>query len=80
MLKAITIVLSSIFLNVCTVFQADMTNMEMQLIAEKKYRENSLNFKKKQIDKIRVKDATAERHRRAVSPWEWWAPKVQFNQ
>ncbi|XP_019366482.1 PREDICTED: coiled-coil domain-containing protein 183 [Gavialis gangeticus] len=45
---------------------ADMTNMEMQLIAEKKYRENSLNFKKKQIDKIRVKDTTAERHRRVT--------------
>uniref|UniRef100_A0A7M4EYA2 Coiled-coil domain containing 183 n=1 Tax=Crocodylus porosus TaxID=8502 RepID=A0A7M4EYA2_CROPO len=66
-LKVMTIVLPSIFLNGCAVFQADMTNMEMQLVAEKKYRENSLNFKKKQIDKIRVKDTTAERHRRAVT-------------
>ncbi|CAM2103791.1 unnamed protein product [Caretta caretta] len=43
--------------------QADMINMETEFIAERKFRENSLNFQKKQIDRIRVKDAS-ERHRR----------------
>ncbi|XP_006117410.3 coiled-coil domain-containing protein 183 [Pelodiscus sinensis] len=43
--------------------KADMTNMESEFIAERKFRENSLNFQKKQIDRIRVKDAS-ERHRR----------------
>ncbi|TFK00782.1 Coiled-coil domain-containing protein 183 [Platysternon megacephalum] len=41
----------------------DMTNMETEFIAERRFRENSLNFQKKQIDRIRVKDAS-ERHRR----------------
>ncbi|XP_074871952.1 coiled-coil domain-containing protein 183 [Carettochelys insculpta] len=44
--------------------KADMTNMETEFIAERKFRENSLNFQRKQIDRIRVKDAS-ERHRRA---------------
>ncbi|KAM7144502.1 coiled-coil domain-containing protein 183 [Macrochelys suwanniensis] len=43
--------------------KVDMTNMETEFIAERKFRENSLNFQKKQIDRIRVKDAS-ERHRR----------------
>ncbi|XP_038230747.1 coiled-coil domain-containing protein 183 [Dermochelys coriacea] len=43
--------------------KADMINMETGFIAERKFRENSLNFQKKQIDRIRVKDAS-ERHRR----------------
>uniref|UniRef100_A0A452GHU6 Coiled-coil domain containing 183 n=1 Tax=Gopherus agassizii TaxID=38772 RepID=A0A452GHU6_9SAUR len=47
----------------------DMTNMETEFIAERRFRENSLNFQKKQIDRIRVKDAS-ERHRRVVSPRE----------
>uniref|UniRef100_A0A8C3S5R9 Coiled-coil domain-containing protein 183 n=1 Tax=Chelydra serpentina TaxID=8475 RepID=A0A8C3S5R9_CHESE len=47
--------------------EVDMTNMETEFIAERKFRENSLNFQKKQIDRIRVKDAS-ERHRRTVSP------------
>ncbi|XP_070811679.1 coiled-coil domain-containing protein 183 isoform X2 [Pituophis catenifer annectens] len=41
----------------------DMTNAENELIAEKKFRENSLSIQKKQIERIRVKDAS-ERHRR----------------
>uniref|UniRef100_A0A8C0FYN7 Coiled-coil domain-containing protein 183 n=1 Tax=Chelonoidis abingdonii TaxID=106734 RepID=A0A8C0FYN7_CHEAB len=52
----------------------DMTNMETEFIAERRFRENSLNFQKKQIDRIRVKDAS-ERHRRVVSPRELWAQK-----
>uniref|UniRef100_A0A674IFZ7 Coiled-coil domain containing 183 n=1 Tax=Terrapene triunguis TaxID=2587831 RepID=A0A674IFZ7_9SAUR len=44
--------------------KTDMTNMETEFIAERRFRENSLNFQKKQIDRIRVKDAS-ERHRRA---------------
>ncbi|XP_077692351.1 coiled-coil domain-containing protein 183 [Eretmochelys imbricata] len=43
--------------------KVDMINMETEFIAERKFRENSLNFQKKQIDRIRVKDAS-ERHRR----------------
>ncbi|XP_073170904.1 coiled-coil domain-containing protein 183 [Lepidochelys kempii] len=43
--------------------KADMFNMETEFIAERKFRENSLNFQKKQIDRIQVKDAS-ERHRR----------------
>ncbi|XP_058015377.1 coiled-coil domain-containing protein 183 [Ahaetulla prasina] len=41
----------------------DMTNAENELIAEKKFRENSLSIQKKQIERIRAKD-TGERHRR----------------
>lgn len=58
----------------CATLQADMINMETEFIAERKFRENSLNFQKKQIDRIRVKDAS-ERHRRVVSPHELWAQK-----
>uniref|UniRef100_A0A8D2KRU9 Uncharacterized protein n=1 Tax=Varanus komodoensis TaxID=61221 RepID=A0A8D2KRU9_VARKO len=36
------------------------------LVAEKKFRENSLSIQKKQIERIRTKDAS-ERHRRMVS-------------
>ncbi|XP_044848868.1 coiled-coil domain-containing protein 183 isoform X2 [Mauremys mutica] len=43
--------------------KTDMTNMETEFIAERRFRENSLNFQKKQIDRIRVKEAS-ERHRR----------------
>uniref|UniRef100_A0A8C4W7X1 Coiled-coil domain containing 183 n=1 Tax=Gopherus evgoodei TaxID=1825980 RepID=A0A8C4W7X1_9SAUR len=39
----------------------DMTNMETEFIAERRFRENSLNFQKKQIDRIRVKDASERR-------------------
>uniref|UniRef100_A0A8C8RIW5 Uncharacterized protein n=1 Tax=Pelusios castaneus TaxID=367368 RepID=A0A8C8RIW5_9SAUR len=46
---------------------AKVSNMETEFIAERKFRENSLHFQKKQIDRIRVKDAS-ERHRRVVSP------------
>uniref|UniRef100_A0A8C3I2J4 Uncharacterized protein n=1 Tax=Chrysemys picta bellii TaxID=8478 RepID=A0A8C3I2J4_CHRPI len=38
--------------------KTDMTNMETEFIAERRFRENSLNFQKKQIDRIRVKDAS----------------------
>uniref|UniRef100_A0A674IFT8 Coiled-coil domain containing 183 n=1 Tax=Terrapene triunguis TaxID=2587831 RepID=A0A674IFT8_9SAUR len=54
--------------------KTDMTNMETEFIAERRFRENSLNFQKKQIDRIRVKDAS-ERHRRVVSPRELWVQK-----
>uniref|UniRef100_A0A452GHU7 Uncharacterized protein n=1 Tax=Gopherus agassizii TaxID=38772 RepID=A0A452GHU7_9SAUR len=53
----------------------DMTNMETEFIAERRFRENSLNFQKKQIDRIRVKDAS-ERHRRVVSPRELRGPDL----
>ncbi|XP_025021720.1 coiled-coil domain-containing protein 183 [Python bivittatus] len=43
--------------------KVDMTNTENELIAEKKFRENSLSIQKKQIERIRMKDAS-ERHRR----------------
>ncbi|XP_066467028.1 coiled-coil domain-containing protein 183 [Tiliqua scincoides] len=43
--------------------QADMSNVENELIAERKFRDNSLNIQKKQIEKIRAKDAS-ERSRR----------------
>ncbi|XP_063172583.1 coiled-coil domain-containing protein 183 [Candoia aspera] len=43
--------------------KADMTNTESELIAEKKFRENALSVQKKQIERIRTKDAS-ERHRR----------------
>ncbi|KAM3825576.1 coiled-coil domain-containing protein 183 isoform 1-T1 [Vipera latastei] len=41
----------------------DMAKAENELIAEKKFRENSLSIQKKQIERMRTKDAT-ERHRR----------------
>ncbi|XP_063000897.1 coiled-coil domain-containing protein 183 [Elgaria multicarinata webbii] len=41
----------------------DMVSAENELIAEKKFRENSLSIQKKQIERIRTKDAS-ERHRR----------------
>uniref|UniRef100_A0A670YHE0 Uncharacterized protein n=1 Tax=Pseudonaja textilis TaxID=8673 RepID=A0A670YHE0_PSETE len=41
----------------------DMANAESELIAEKKFRENSLSIQKKQIERIRAKDPI-ERHRR----------------
>lgn len=47
----------------------DMAKAENELIAEKKFRENSLSIQKKQIERIRAKDA-GERHRRMVSPSE----------
>lgn len=43
-----------------------MSNVENELIAERKFRDNSLNIQKKQIEKIRAKDAS-ERSRRLVS-------------
>ncbi|KAM6431106.1 rab-like protein 6 isoform 2-T2 [Liasis olivaceus] len=43
--------------------KVDMTNTESELIAEKKFRENSLSIQKKQIERICMKDAS-ERHRR----------------
>ncbi|KAF7241085.1 hypothetical protein EYD10_12472 [Varanus komodoensis] len=43
--------------------KADMANAESELVAEKKFRENSLSIQKKQIERIRTKDAS-ERHRR----------------
>uniref|UniRef100_A0A8C5REY1 Coiled-coil domain-containing protein 183 n=1 Tax=Laticauda laticaudata TaxID=8630 RepID=A0A8C5REY1_LATLA len=43
--------------------KADMANAESELIAEKKFRENSLSIQKKQIERIRAKDPT-ERQRR----------------
>ncbi|ETE60637.1 putative coiled-coil domain-containing protein, partial [Ophiophagus hannah] len=43
--------------------QADMANAENELIAEKKFRENSLSIQKKQIERIRAKHPI-ERHRR----------------
>lgn len=46
-----------------------MINAENELIAEKKFRENSLSIQKKQIERIRARDAS-ERHRRMVSPSE----------
>ncbi|XP_060126417.1 coiled-coil domain-containing protein 183 [Zootoca vivipara] len=45
--------------------QADMLNTETELVAEKKFRDNSLNIQKKQIERIRSKDAS-ERHRRTL--------------
>ncbi|XP_032994088.1 coiled-coil domain-containing protein 183 [Lacerta agilis] len=45
--------------------QADMVNTETELVAEKKFRDNSLNIQKKQIERIRTKDAS-ERHRRTL--------------
>lgn len=43
--------------------QVDMINVENELVAERKFRDNSLNIQKKQIEKIRAKDAS-ERSRR----------------
>ncbi|XP_070614525.1 coiled-coil domain-containing protein 183 isoform X2 [Erythrolamprus reginae] len=43
--------------------KTDMANAENELIAERKFRENSLSVQKKQIERIRAKD-TGERHRR----------------
>ncbi|KAJ6652012.1 hypothetical protein lerEdw1_015837 [Lerista edwardsae] len=45
------------------VAQVDMINVENELVAERKFRDNSLNIQKKQIEKIRAKDAS-ERSRR----------------
>lgn len=45
-----------------------MINVENELVAERKFRDNSLNIQKKQIEKIRAKDAS-ERSRRMVSLW-----------
>ncbi|XP_032088599.1 coiled-coil domain-containing protein 183 isoform X2 [Thamnophis elegans] len=41
----------------------DMANAENELIAEKKFRENSLSIQKKQVERVRAKDAV-DRHRR----------------
>ncbi|XP_061460526.1 coiled-coil domain-containing protein 183 isoform X3 [Rhineura floridana] len=41
----------------------DMINTEIELVAEKKFRDNSLSIQKKQIERIRTKDAS-DRHRR----------------
>ncbi|KAL7980820.1 hypothetical protein Chor_001974 [Crotalus horridus] len=41
----------------------DMAKAENELIAERKFRENSLSIQRKQIERIRAKDAV-ERHRR----------------
>ncbi|KAG8141902.1 hypothetical protein E2320_006560 [Naja naja] len=49
--------------------KADMANAENELIAEKKFRENSISIQKKQVERIRAKDFI-ERHRRMVSPSE----------
>uniref|UniRef100_A0A8D0DFH0 Uncharacterized protein n=1 Tax=Salvator merianae TaxID=96440 RepID=A0A8D0DFH0_SALMN len=43
--------------------KADMVGTEAKLIAEKKFRDNSLSIQKKQIERIRTKDAS-ERHRK----------------
>uniref|UniRef100_A0A8C6XG87 Coiled-coil domain-containing protein 183 n=1 Tax=Naja naja TaxID=35670 RepID=A0A8C6XG87_NAJNA len=43
--------------------KADMANAENELIAEKKFRENSISIQKKQVERIRAKDFI-ERHRR----------------
>ncbi|CAI5794553.1 Hypothetical predicted protein [Podarcis lilfordi] len=43
--------------------QADMLHAETELVAEKKFRDNSLSAQKKQIERIRAKDATERRRR-----------------
>ncbi|XP_077778571.1 coiled-coil domain-containing protein 183-like isoform X1 [Podarcis muralis] len=45
--------------------QADMLHAETELVAEKKYRDNALGAQKKQIERIRAKEA-GERHRRTL--------------
>ncbi|XP_060107386.1 coiled-coil domain-containing protein 183 [Heteronotia binoei] len=45
--------------------KTEMENTETELIAEKKFRDNSLSTQKKQIERIRTKEAT-ERHKRML--------------
>ncbi|XP_077162688.1 coiled-coil domain-containing protein 183 isoform X2 [Paroedura picta] len=45
--------------------KAEMENTEVELIAEKKFRDNSLSTQKKQIERIRTKEAS-DRHRRMI--------------